>query len=246
MSRAANWLDRLPWRMWGPYLKLRFGGGGLRQFRKSNVGKYSYVDPSVQIFGWEQVTVGTSSVLSEGVWLNASRRGASSDRIVVGNNCHVGRRNYFSTGGLIEIRDFGFTGIDCHLLGCSHNADDPYTPYLLSGLTDGAPIVLGVNAWLTTSVTVLEGVHIGCGSMIGARSVVRSSIPPYSVAVGNPCVVVKRFDFKNNRWISTRNYLDELDAFCPTEREYLERLRDKQYAALPALHASSSRFGWLR
>ncbi len=225
---------------------MRFRAGRLHEFRKHNVGSYSYVDPSVQIFGWESVTVGKSSVLSEGVWLNASRRGCLNDRIVIGNNCHIGRRNYFSTGGLIEVRDFGFTGIDCHLLGCSHNAGDPFTPYVVSGLTDGAPIVLGVNAWLTTSVTVLEGVHIGCGSIVGARSVVRKSIPPFSVAAGNPCNVVKRFDFKNNKWLAADSYLDELDAFMPRESEYLERLRERQYPALPALHASSTRFGWLR
>ena len=39
------------------------------------------------------------------------------------------------------------------------------------------------------------GVHIGDGAIIGANSVVASDIPPYSIAVGNPCrVVKKRFD----------------------------------------------------
>lgn len=44
-------------------------------------------------------------------------------------------------------------------------------------------------------VTIMPGVHIGDGAIIGANSVVASDIPPYTVAVGNPCRVVrKRFD----------------------------------------------------
>ena len=41
----------------------------------------------------------------------------------------------------------------------------------------------------------MPGVHIGDGAIIGANSVVAKDIPPYSIAVGNPCrVVKKRFD----------------------------------------------------
>ena len=41
----------------------------------------------------------------------------------------------------------------------------------------------------------MPGVHIGDGAIIGANSVVAKDIPPYTIAVGNPCrVVKKRFD----------------------------------------------------
>lgn len=47
------------------------------------------------------------------------------------------------------------------------------------------------------NVTILPGVHIGDGVIIGANSVVGSDIPPYTIAVGNPCrVIKKRFDDK--------------------------------------------------
>ena len=49
--------------------------------------------------------------------------------------------------------------------------------------------------WIGQNVTVMPGVSIGDGAIIGANSVVASDIPPYSIAVGNPCRVVKmRFD----------------------------------------------------
>jgi acetyltransferase-like isoleucine patch superfamily enzyme len=246
MSLIWAVLERLPWKQWGPLIRMRSRSIDVRAFRRKNVGQHSYVDPSVQVFGWENVTVGKCTAVSEGVWLNASVRDGRPDRIVIGDFCHIGRRNYFSTGGSIEIRDFGFTGIDCHFLGCGHNMDSPMTPYVVSGLTAGASIELGVNCWLTTSVTVLEGVRIGCGSVIGARSVVTDDIPPFSIAVGNPCKVVKRFDFKNNRWVPAQQLSDELARFMPQEDEYLQRLRAANDGLRPALHSSSPRFGWLR
>ena len=55
--------------------------------------------------------------------------------------------------------------------------------------------VVGNDVWIGQHVTIMPGVHIGDGAIIGANSVVASDIPPYAVAVGNPCRVVRmRFD----------------------------------------------------
>lgn len=54
------------------------------------------------------------------------------------------------------------------------------------------PIRIGNNVWIGGSVTVLPGVTIGDGTTIGAGSVVVSDIPAHSIAVGNPCEVVKK------------------------------------------------------
>ena len=54
------------------------------------------------------------------------------------------------------------------------------------------PIVIGSNCWLAGNVTVIGGVTIGEGCVIGAGSVVTLDIPPHSLAVGNPCRVVRQ------------------------------------------------------
>ena len=53
------------------------------------------------------------------------------------------------------------------------------------------PIVIENDCWLASNVVVCGGVTIGEGSVIGAGSVVTRSIPPHSLAVGNPCRVLR-------------------------------------------------------
>ena len=53
------------------------------------------------------------------------------------------------------------------------------------------PVTIGDNVWIGGSVTILPGVTIGDNVTIGAGSVVTKDIPSDSVAVGNPCKVIK-------------------------------------------------------
>lgn len=65
-----------------------------------------------------------------------------------------------------------------------------------SGDETFAPIVVEDHVWIGANVTVLSGVTIGEGSVIGAGSVVTKDIPPFSIAHGIPCKVVKQIETK--------------------------------------------------
>lgn len=55
--------------------------------------------------------------------------------------------------------------------------------------------VIGNDVWIGQNATILPGVHIGDGAIIGANSVVGSNVDPYTIVVGNPAKSVqKRFD----------------------------------------------------
>ncbi len=58
-------------------------------------------------------------------------------------------------------------------------------------------IIIGNDVWVGLNATILSGVTIGDGAVIGAFSVVSKDIPPYTVVAGNPVQVIKkRFDDK--------------------------------------------------
>lgn len=68
-------------------------------------------------------------------------------------------------------------------------------------LTDkeyGAPVTIGDNCWIAGNVTILAGAKIGAGCVIGAGSVVVKDIPAGSLAVGNPCRVVRTITEKDS------------------------------------------------
>lgn len=91
--------------------------------------------------------------------------------------------------------------------GANHqmNAVSTYPFYIFKGFDQKAPAlkqmplkgdtIIGNDVWIGENATILPGVKIGDGAIIGAKSVVASDIPPYCVCVGNPARVVrKRFD----------------------------------------------------
>lgn len=59
------------------------------------------------------------------------------------------------------------------------------------GWSDEEPVIIEDNVWIGSRVTILPGVTIGTGCIIGASAVVTKSMPPFSVVAGNPAKVVK-------------------------------------------------------
>ena len=62
------------------------------------------------------------------------------------------------------------------------------------------PVVIGKNVWIGEMVAILPGAEIGEGCVIGAMSMVSGVIPPYTIAVGSPARVVKRFNVESGSW----------------------------------------------
>jgi len=62
------------------------------------------------------------------------------------------------------------------------------------------PVVIEDNVWIGELCSILPGVHIGKGSVIGANSVVTKNIPENCIAVGNPAKVIKKFNFETKHW----------------------------------------------
>lgn len=66
------------------------------------------------------------------------------------------------------------------------------------------PVIIEDNVWLGEFVSVLSGVTIGKGTIVGANSVVSRSLPPYVIAVGTPAKPVKIYNFESKKWESLK------------------------------------------
>ena len=58
-------------------------------------------------------------------------------------------------------------------------------------IVKSGPITIEDKAWIGFDVTILKGVTIGEGAIIGAKSVIRENVPPYTVVAGNPGQIIK-------------------------------------------------------
>lgn len=73
----------------------------------------------------------------------------------------------------------------------NHNHDRTDIPMIAQGYEEEKPVVIGDDVWIGSRVTILPGVHIGEGAIIGASSVVTKDVPAYSIVGGNPAKVIK-------------------------------------------------------
>jgi maltose O-acetyltransferase len=88
----------------------------------------------------------------------------------------------------VTIGDDCFIGPNVSIYTACHSTD----PVERNSRMEWAkPVIIGNNVWIGGSVTILPGITIGDNVTIGAGSVVTHDIPSNTIAVGNPCKVIK-------------------------------------------------------
>ena len=129
----------------------------------------------------------------------------------VGENCVVEQQLFCTYGYNTTVGDNFFLNVNCKLMDSGkitignnvfiapnvcliteeHAMD---VEQRLAGLEYTHPVTIGNNVWICAGAIVLPGVTIGANSVIGAGSVVTKDIPPDSLAVGNPCRVIRKLN----------------------------------------------------
>lgn len=91
-----------------------------------------------------------------------------------------------------------------------YTAGHPIHPYSRNSLYEyGKEITIGDNVWIGGNTIVCPGVHIGDNVVIGAGSVVTKDIPSWSVAVGNPCRVIRKITDDDKKKLFGEEEIDE-------------------------------------
>lgn len=111
--------------------------------------------------------------------------------IEIGENFYSNHNLTILDAGKVKFGDNVFVAPNCGFYTAGHPIDAKTRN---KGLEFAKPIVVGNNVWFGGNVIVLPGVTIGDNCVIGAGSVVNKDIPPNSIAVGNPCRVIKKIN----------------------------------------------------
>ena len=137
------------------------------------VGDYTYYDDPDDVYNFEKNVLYLFDFMK--------------DRLIIGKFCQLA------------------TGVRFIMNGGNHTMDGVSTyPFKVFGKSWGTAAinvvskgdtVIGNDVWIGNSVTMMQGIHIGDGAIIGTNSLVTKDVEPYSIVGGNPAKLIrKRFD----------------------------------------------------
>lgn len=119
--------------------------------------------------------------------------------VFIGNNTMIGVGNVVI--GPVSIGNNVMLAQNVVVSGLNHNFEDVTLPPLLQNV-NAKIIVISDDVWIGANVVITAGITIGKHAVIGAGSVVTKNVLPYSVYVGNPARMIKKYNFEINTWES--------------------------------------------
>lgn len=131
-------------------------------------------------------------------------------RLIIGKNVMANYRLHIGACDCVEIGSGTLFGSDCLVIDHSHGSygpdihSDPAVSPQLRPLSVQA-IKIGKKCWLGDRVSVMPGVTIGDGVVVGAGSIVTTDLPANVVAVGAPARIVKRYNSVTSEWLSEKD-----------------------------------------
>ena len=150
----------------------------------------------------ELITIGNDTQILSNSRIQVFPKLVDTDpHLTIGNGCFMGFRLCVLAGADIKIGNNVLMASDVTIASENHGMDpENELPYMKQKLIV-APVTIGDNCWIGDKVIILPGTSIGQGSIIGAGAVVTKDVPAYSIAVGNPAHVIKKYDFGIHEWV---------------------------------------------
>ena len=129
--------------------------------------------------------------MGKGVTINPPFRCDFGNNIFIGDNVTVNFGMTVLDEAKVSIGNRVFIGPNVSIYTIIHALD---APQRYAGVMRAEPVIIEDDVWICGDVKILPGVTIGKGAVIGAGSVVTRSVPPMTLAAGNPCRPLRSID----------------------------------------------------
>jgi acetyltransferase-like isoleucine patch superfamily enzyme len=151
--------------------------------------------PVAALFGERSIHIGDGCIVGPYATLSAGispEDVRDSAVVTIGDRCVIGKGSGVVGHERIEIGDDVWTGHYVYVTDANHGYADPDQP-VGRQFAAPRPVRVGSGSWLGHGALVLGGATIGEHVVVGAGAVVTGDLPDYSVAVGNPARVIRRY-----------------------------------------------------
>ncbi len=163
--------------------------------RFHSFGKKSLLSPGVSLTNPSGIEVGCNCSILPHCILETLPCIKDCPKMHIGNGVILGEWTHVTATRNVRIEDNVLTGRFVLITDNAHGSTskkDLEIPPMKRMITSKGGCVIGRNVWIGDKVTILPGVNIGEGAVIGAGSVVTKDVPPYSIVGGNPAVVLRQ------------------------------------------------------
>jgi acetyltransferase-like isoleucine patch superfamily enzyme len=166
-------------------------------------GNNSYIASPLHVDGKKNIEIGCRVTIQYKTWLAALPLTGEKDCVLkIDDGTVIGHFNHIYATKKIIIEKNVLTADKVYISDNLHGYSDINVPIKNQPVIQNKEVIIGVGSWLGENVCVL-GAKIGKQCVIGANSVVTKDIPDYSVAVGAPAKVIKRYCLDTQTWRKT-------------------------------------------
>lgn len=150
------------------------------------IGNHVSIKDDVSILADAPIRIGNNSIIAEKTILSSYGPGLYiGSNTVIGNGCYIAQN-----GGKITIGDNVLIADGVRIYSLNHKFASRKIPIKNQGV-ENCTIEIQDNVWIGAGVVIFNNTTIGSGSVIGANSVVRKSVPKNVVYAGNPGKIIK-------------------------------------------------------
>lgn len=195
-------LYAIKWRLWriktSIFYKRVFGSIG----KRSTICKPMYIQHPENIYMGEHVRVREFARLETEVEYNEQR---ITPKIIIGDNVGFEQGLHMTCAESIIIENDVTVSAYVMITDCTHDYMNINENVLEQKLTSD-PTIIGEGSFIGLGSRIMGGVKLGKHCVVGTNSVVlKGEYPDYSVLVGSPAKVVKKYDAEKKKWVKENN-----------------------------------------
>lgn len=171
------------------------------------IGSMSYLVKPMRIIGKRKIFIGNHCAILHHARMETISRWKAEElngSICIGDYTSIEQNCHIIAADKLEIGDHTVISAFVYIADCGHSIDDTTKsvmeqPLFVKKTKIGAYCFIGIGA------KIMPGVEIGDHAVVGAGTVVTKDVPPYTMVVGTPAKIIKKYNLEDKKWESVHN-----------------------------------------